>query len=211
MSILRKAALCAAMATVFASTSAVAYEKGDILLRVGAAGVYPDTSYDKDDLGGAGVDVQEAWSLGITFGYMVTDNIGIGVLGAWPFEHDIDGDGALPSKKVGSTKHLPPTVTAQWHFNTGSNFHPYVGAGINYTYFFDEETDGVLKGVDMSLEDSWGLAGEVGLDYELQDNWLVSGQIFYIDIDTTADLKGVGELDVEIDPWVYMLSVGKKF
>ncbi len=133
------------------------------------------------------------------------------MLGAWPFEHDIKGDGTLASDDVGSFKHLPPTVTLQWHFPTGTNIHPYVGAGVNYTFVFDEDTTGALAGVDMELDDSYGLAAEAGVDFELDNNWLVSGQVWYIDINTEADLEGVGKLDIEVDPWVYMLSVGKKF
>ena len=72
--------------------------------------------------------------------------------------------------------------------------------GVNYTCFFDEDTRGALKPLSIDLDDSWGLAGEVGLDYDLGNDWLISGQVWYIDIDTEADLKGVGKFDVDIDP-----------
>jgi outer membrane protein len=223
MSILRKTALAAATTAVFASTSALAYEKGDMMLRVGAAGVYPTGESDSlDAVPGGKVEADSAWSLGITFTYMLTDQLGLGVLGAWPFEHDIDPKGNLKavtgSGSVGETKQLPPTVTLQWHFPTGSSFHPYVGAGVNYTYFFDEDTKGALgdTGADLDIDDSWGLAAEVGLDYELQNEWLLSGQIWYISIEPEAKVTGGTlaldeKIDVEIDPWVFMLSAGKKF
>ena len=194
------------------ATAASAYEAGDMVLRAGLAGVLPDSSYDKDDLDGAGVDVDDGYSLGITFTWMATDNLGVGVLGAWPFEHDIEGDGTLSGAgDVAETKHLPPTVTLQWHFPTGSNFHPYIGAGVNYTYFFDEDTSGVLNGVDLELDDSWGLAAEAGVDFDLGNNLVLSGQLWYLDIETEAKLAGVGTLDVDVDPWVFMVGIGKKF
>jgi outer membrane protein len=191
-----------------------AYEAGDIVLRAGVAGVLPTGQSEKITAiaPGARVEADDAWSLGLTGTYMFTDNIGVGVLAAWPFEHDIDAKGSISSlNKVGETKHLPPTVTLQYHFETGTKFHPYVGAGINYTYFFDEDTSGALSGLDLNLSHSWGLAGEVGLDYDLGNDWLISGQVWYINIDTEARLEGVGTFDVEIDPWVVMLGVGKKF
>jgi len=191
-----------------------AYEAGDLILRAGAAGVLPTGESETISAiaPGAKVEADDAWSLGLTGTYMFTDKIGVGVLAAWPFEHDIDAKGSISSlDKVGETKHLPPTVTLQYHFETGNSFHPYIGAGVNYTYFFDEETSGALNGLDLDLDDSWGLAGEVGLDYDLGDDWLISGQVWYIDIDTDADLEGVGKFDVDIDPWVVMIGVGKKF
>ncbi|MGD8616927.1 MAG: OmpW family outer membrane protein [Gammaproteobacteria bacterium] len=220
MSILRKTALAVATAAVFTSASALAYEKGDMMLRLGAAGVYPTGESDSlDAVPGGKVEADSAWSLGITFTYMLTDQLGLGVLGAWPFEHDIEGQGTISDLgDVGETKHLPPTVTLQWHFPTGSSFHPYVGAGFNYTYFFDEDTKGDLgdTGADLDIDDSWGFAGEVGLDYELQNEWLLSGQIWYIGIEPEAKITGgtLGldeKIDVEIDPWVFLLSAGKKF
>lgn len=211
----RMAAYGAAMLCSFATPSVLAYQAGDMILRAGAAGVYPNA--DSDEIttvaSGAKVDVDSAWSLGITFSYMLTDTLGVGVLAAWPFEHDIEGDGSISGlDTLGSTKHLPPTVTLQWHFPTNSAWQPYLGAGLNYTVFFDEDTEGALSAVDLELDDSWGVAAEAGLDYQLDNDWLISGQIWYLDIDTEAKVSGgIGKFDVEIDPWVYMLSVGKKF
>lgn len=197
------------------ATAASAYEAGDMVLRAGLAGVLPDSSFEyNDELSGAGVDVDDGYSLGITFTWMATDNLGVGVLGAWPFEHDLDGAGPPGTLdgagKVGSTKHLPPTVTLQWHFPTGTNLHPYVGAGVNYTYFFDEETAGILSGADLDLEDSWGLAAEAGVDFDLGNDLVLSGQLWYLDIETDARLLGT-TLNVDVDPWVFMVGIGKKF
>jgi outer membrane protein len=204
-------------AGMFAATPAAAYDQGTFIARAGAAGVYP-TGESDSFLGGNKVEADSAWSLGLSFAYMATDNIGVGLLGAWPFEHDIEGsDGALDGKTVGSTKHLPPTLTAQYHFDLANKkLHPFLGAGINYTHFFDEDTEGPLKGTDLDLDGSWGWALEAGLDYELDNNWLIGAQVYYISIETEADVeagntKVLNNLDVEINPWVYMISVGRKF
>jgi outer membrane protein len=194
--------------------SALAYQAGDFVVRAGAAGVLPTGESDEITAiaSGAEVEAQDTWSLGLTFTYMATDNLGVGLLAAWPFEHDIDASGSISGLgTVGETKQLPPTVTLQYHFNSSSALHPYVGAGLNYTTFFSEDTEGALSGTSLELDDSWGLAGELGLDYDLGNDWLVSGQVWYIDIDTDATVSGVGSFDVGIDPWVVMLGVGKKF
>jgi len=213
------AALGALLTTgaLLGSATAVAWQAGDIILRAGAAGVLPDSDSERITplSADARVEAQDAWSLGLTMTYMATKNIGVGVLAAWPFEHDIDGAGDISAlNTVATTKHLPPSVTLQYHFDTGSKFHPYIGAGLNYTYFFDEDTKNTLATIspEIDLDDSFGLAGEVGVDYELSNNWVVSGQVWYLDIDTRAKIKGVaGSYDVDIDPWVVMVGVGKKF
>lgn len=194
---------------------ASAYQAGDFIVRAGAAGVLPTGDGTHPGAAGPNVEADDAWSLGLTATWMATNNVGVGVLAAWPFEHDIDTKGGLAGTGVvGKTKHLPPTVTLQYHFDTGSKLHPYVGAGVNYTNFFSEKAVGALAGDSLSLDDSWGLAGELGVDYELNNDWLVSGQVWYIDIDTDATITGLtlpASFNVEIDPWVVMFSVGKKF
>jgi outer membrane protein len=197
------------------ATSAHAYTAGDMILRAGAAGVLP--TGDGTIVSGGTVEADDAWSLGITFTYMATDNLGVGVLAAWPFDHDIKAKGALAGLgKIADTKQLPPTVTLQYHFDNGSKVHPFVGVGVNYTNFFDTNETSSMDGDSLDLDDSWGLAAEAGIDFELNNNWMVSGQVWYLDIDTDATISGDnlgvdGTYNVSIDPWVVMLSVGKKF
>ena len=95
----------------------------------------------------------------ITAEYFVRDNLGIEVLAALPFEHDINIEGL---GRVGSTKHLPPVVSLQYHFNGKGKVSPLVGVGVNYTKFFSETTRGALAGGDLSLRGSWGLALHAG-------------------------------------------------
>ena len=155
------------------------------------------------------VNVDDGFALGLAFTYFYTDNWAIEVLAATPFSHDINlnADGS----EVGETRHLPPTVSLQYWFPTDNAFKPYVGAGINYTLFFDEETRGALEGVDLNLDGSFGLAAQVGADFELNDKWTIGANVRWIDIDSEAELNGASIGDVEIDPWVYGLTVGYRF
>ena len=213
MTMLKKAALGAAVTAALFSAQTMATEAGDIMVRVGAAGVYP--TGDSETITAvsptAKVEADSAWSLGLSLTYMVTDNIGVGLLGAYPFTHDVKLKGAgAADGKVAEITHLPPTLTAQYYFNNSSAFTPFVGAGLNYTMFWDEKTDGALAGTNLSLDDSWGYALEAGLDYSINDNWMVSAQVYYIDIDTKAD-TAVGNIDVQVDPVAYLFTAGYKF
>lgn len=208
---------------VCGSGSALAYEAGDIIIRAGVASVQPDESSSALKLNGAalggtsaGVDGDE--QLGLTGTYMLTSNIGVGLLAATPFEHDITANGL--GVDAGDTKQLPPTLTLQYFpMESSSALQPYVGIGVNYTAFFDEGVDSELEGVlgsgDLELDDSIGLAAQVGFDYAVDEHWLLNASVWYIDIDTEADFKFASgarvKADVDIDPWVYMVGLGYKF
>ncbi len=189
------------------SAYANAHEKGDWLLRVGAGMVDPDTP--NADVGGADLDVDSGTSLVFNGTYFFTPNVAFEVLAALPFKHDVDLEGA---GQVAEVKHLPPTFSLQYHFDTGNKFRPYVGAGLNWTIFFDESTEGDLAGTDLDLDDSFGLAAQVGADIDVSDNMFLNFDFRWIDIDADAEVSPLGlEFDVEVDPYVYSLTLGWKF
>lgn len=190
------------LAMLGASSVATAHEAGDWLVRIGGSQVDPKSN------NGDVVNVDADSSISATLSYMLTEHWAIDVLAAWPFEHDINLNGG---PEVGSTKHLPPTVSVQYHFLPNADFQPYVGLGINYTTFFDEETTGPLAGSDLSLDDSWGLAAQVGIDWMLGDTWFFNLDARYIDIETDAFLDGAFLEKVEIDPMVYGAHIGFRF
>ncbi|MDZ7622711.1 MAG: OmpW family outer membrane protein [Candidatus Competibacteraceae bacterium] len=202
-----KNALAAALAGGLLLGTAQAYEAGDWLLRGGIYGVFPKS--DNLTLGpGAKLDVDDGYSFGFNVTYMATPNIGIELLAAWPFSHDISLSGA---GTVGETKQLPPTLSVQYHFMPTSNIRPYAGLGLNYTIFFDEEAKGALAGSNLSLDNSWGVAVQLGIDIDVAPNWFVNADLRYIDIESDAKLDGVGIGAVEIDPVVFGLNIGTRF
>ena len=212
------------LATALAAPLAHAYQAGDVILRAGAATVDPQEDSSALELNGATLGgqatVDSNTQLGLTGTFMLTDNLGIGLLAATPFEHQVGvkGLGGLDGK-LADIKHLPPTLSLQYFpLAASSRLQPYVGAGLNYTTFFEEDLTSQREAQGFSnleLDDSWGLALEAGVDYMLTDNLLVNATVWYLDIDTTAttDLAGAGQVkvDVDIDPWVYMVGLGYKF
>ncbi len=197
---------------------AQAHEAGDFFLRVGVAQVAPDAS-SGTVLGGK-VDVDDATGLGFSGTWFFSPHWGVEVLAALPFEHDIVGAGALQGVDIGKTKHLPPTVSLQYYPFASGKFQPYVGIGLNYTTFFDSSTsstlDAALDGnTDISLDDSIGLAFQVGADIQLSEHWYFNAAVWKIDIETTADIAVNGahaaSVDVTLDPLVLMVGVGYAF
>lgn len=193
------AALLAALVT---AAPALAQEAGTLTLGFGIGTVAP-----KDNNGAlAGMES----SIGkntrpiLTLEYFIRDNIGIELLAAAPFKHDISLAGL---GEIGSTKQLPPTLSVNWHIPTTSKFTPFVGLGVNYTKFFEEKsTLGTLK-----IKESFGLAATLGVDYAISDKAALRADIRYIDIDSDVLLNGTKIGKAEIDPLVASVSYVMKF
>ena len=185
-------------------------EQGDWLFKIG--GTIVDPKSNNLEIAGIGtLQVEEGESLAFTVTYMATNNVGVELLAAVPFKHDI---GIKGLGKIGETKHLPPTLSVQYHFMPDSVFSPYAGVGFNWTIFSSEKIDpGVADG--LTLDDSTGFAAQIGADFNINEKWLVNLDIRYIDIETDATIRvgtdRVGLGTVKIDPTVYSLMVGYRF
>jgi len=172
------------------------------------------------------VGVNSNTQLGLTFDYQLSPNWTVELVAATPFSHDIKVQGsAIDGLAIGKTKHLPPTLLAQYHFSMNDDrFDPFIGVGVNYTKFFNEKVSSDLTAalqalhvtttsddVELSLKDSVGLALQAGLNVKLSENWGVHMMVSIMDIDTTGRVKVNGttiqSVDVSIDPYVWMLGV----
>lgn len=209
------------------STAAFAHQAGDILVRGGATSVNPDSQNAAVLLSGAdstmSLSVDDNTQLGLNLVYFYDSNWAIELLAATPFTHEVtihDPNAVLgvDGAKLAEVTHLPPTLSALYYIDTNSAFKPYVGVGINYTVFFEEEFEAAPKSLgltNLKLDGSFGLAVQLGADYEINKNWSVNFSARYIDIstDATFDVAGdnIGKATVDVDPMVYSLMVGYKF
>lgn len=201
--------LLATSIAVLGSSQVMAYEAGDIMIKAGVIHVAPKD--DNATIAGVGeVQVKSDTQLGLTGTYMVTPQVGIELLAATPFKHSVELDG----ERIGTTKQLPPTISAQYYPMGGASpWQPYVSAGLNMTLFFDEA--GAVKGDSLGpLSDSFGLSLSAGLNYDIDDKFIANVAVWYLDIDT--ELEGskaaLGKsYEVEIDPIVVMAGIGYKF
>lgn len=219
--------LGAALLTTLLVAAPLAQAK--LSVNVGLINVNPsDTASALDQDKGAGLVADSNTQLGITFDYQYTDNIVFELIAATPFSHDVSGAGNLASVgaiggvHLASVKHLPPTFVAQYHFlEPNAKFRPFIGAGLNYTVFFDEEASSTLKtvlgtqDVKVDLDSSFGVALQAGFNYNIDEKWGVHGMVSKIDINTDASVYANGTKvltsDVELDPVVAMLGVKYKF
>jgi outer membrane protein len=239
--------LAAAVLGALVSVPAIAQEAGDWQVRVGVGLVAPDTG--KEDLVFEGtaldtfnIEVDDGVSAVFDVTYFLSPNWGVELLASTPFTHEINGKGALAGLgEIGETKHLPPTLSLQYHFAPGADFRPYLGAGVNYTLFFDDQTNaGLHQGVvdtangalgtdfsggdtNLSIDESFGAALQAGIDIDFGQNWFWNLNVRYIMIDADATLRTrtfdatgaettfTSSLDTEIDPFVYSAQIGFRF
>ncbi|GKW52069.1 MULTISPECIES: OmpW family protein [Pseudoalteromonas] len=216
-----KTKLSIALLTSLLALSPVA--NANLSVNVGAINVNPDNDSSKiNEAPTLGLRADDDTQLGITVDYALDDNWVIELVAATPFSHDVQGAGGLAGNKIAKIKHLPPTLLAQYHFlDSTYKFRPFVGVGVNYTVFFDEEPSAALKAtlgtddVEVKLDDSFGFAAQAGFNYMMSENWGLHGMVSLIDIDTDATVYADGAKaltsTVEIDPVVAMFGVKYKF
>jgi outer membrane protein len=210
---LAAAALAAAVATPAQA------EQGDWLLRGRAILVAPtedsggiEPTFPNDE-----VSVSNSFAPEVDISYFVTDNIAFELIAATT-KHDIGGKGSLdPIGKLADTWVLPPTLTAQYHFIPNGKVRPYVGAGLNYTLFYGEDTSSDLNAAigdtDINLDSSFGFALQAGVDFDLNEKIFLNVDVKYLDIDTEAKLTTgalINRVDVDIDPIVFGIGLGMK-
>jgi outer membrane protein len=184
-----------------------AEEPGDWVVKVGAHVVSPKSGNGRLAGGSLEADVGSDARPTFSLEYFVAPNWGLEVLAALPFEHEVKLNGA----KAADVKHLPPTVSVQYHFMPQARFSPFVGVGLNYTRFFGIHETGPLAGTRLDLSDSWGAAVHAGFDVHFSDRWLFMADVRWMNIETDAKVNGAKVGTVKIDPWVYGIAIGYRF
>ncbi|KAA9001831.1 outer membrane protein OmpW [Affinibrenneria salicis] len=211
---MKKAMLVLLAAASVLPAGVQAHQAGDVIVRMGTATVRP-TEGSENVLGLGSFKVDNNTQLGLTFSYLVTDNIGVELLAATPFRHRV---GLESTGNIAEVHHLPPSLMAQYYFgDANSKLRPYLGVGINYTLFYDEKFNNTGKQAglsNLSLKNSWGVAAQAGLDYNLDNNWLLNASLWWMDIDTdvkfnTGDQQH--QISTRLDPWVFMFGFGYRF
>ncbi|MCV6584922.1 MAG: outer membrane beta-barrel protein [Marinibacterium sp.] len=198
----RTTALLASALIAVAGVPAFAQSQGDWTVGVGVGYLSPKD--DNGTLAGGKASIDSDTRPIFTAEYFIRDNLGIELLAATPFKHDINIAGI---GDAGTVKHLPPTLSLNYHFQTDSAFTPYIGAGLNYTTFFDEQSDlGKL-----SVDDSWGIALQAGVDYAVSERGAVRLNLRWFDIDSDVTLEGNNIGKAEIDPWLVGLTYVHRF
>ncbi|MDN0075937.1 OmpW family outer membrane protein [Crenobacter sp. SG2303] len=189
--------------------SSVFAGQGDLLARFRVINVDPDTKVDHT-LSTLDVDADNQTVPELDFTYMVTDHIGAELILATS-RHKVSsklGD-------LGKVSALPPTVTLQYHFNPEGQIRPYVGAGVNYTRFYNVGLSSPLGDLTVD-QNSWGPALQLGTDVAINKDWFVNADVkkIYMKTDvkgTSGAIAGANLGTLKLNPWVFGIGIGTKF
>ena len=193
--------------SVFSQENTSFKSAGKWLVGLKVLNLDPDVDSTVSIGGGAVVDDDTVPELDIR--YFITDTIAIEAIFGTT-EHKVSAKNtALGDVNLGTIKVLPPTFTLQYHFKTESKFKPYVGAGINYTFFYDGNP-GQFESV--KYKDEIGIALNIGFDFVLSDNNFFNIDIKKYDLPTDVNINnGVATADVDLDPLAISIGYGWRF
>ncbi|MEO5355449.1 MAG: outer membrane beta-barrel protein [Magnetococcus sp. XQGC-1] len=193
---------------------------GDWLVRGRVVHVKPnDSTSAVSGIAGTegGADSDTIPELDIT--YMLTPNVGAElILGT--SSHDVVGTrGAVTGVGVANVHLLPPTLLLQYHFNGLGAVRPYVGAGLNYTFFYDVEEHSNLRAIggtpSVSFDDGFGLAVQAGADWHINPKWFLNLDVKYIKLDTSMTISNSPvsgtTSDVTLNPLLIGGGIGYRF
>lgn len=195
---MKKQGLSLVLASLMAASGAV-YADSPWQIRVRAIDVQPDLS---TNAALSTLEVSDELVPELDISYFITPNIAAElILGT--ARHELN----LGPTKLGKLSHLPPTVTVQYHFAPDAQIRPYVGAGLNYTRFYDV---GLAGGIDVS-RNSFGPALQAGVDIAVTENTFINLDVKKIYIDTDVKAGGTKLGNVELDPLVIGVGYGIRF
>lgn len=217
---MRTLLIATSMAAMLLGAAPACAEQGDWIVRLRAITVAPNekTGPVQPTFATSHTSVDNSVAPELDFTYMATKHVGAElILGTT--KHHVSGKDALaPVGRLAGTWVLPPTLTLQYHFAPDAQVRPYLGAGVNYTVFYNEKAtsalDAAIGSTKVHLADSFGYALQTGVDIAVSRRLFVNFDVKYIDLDTSARLTTgalVNRERVHLDPLVFGVGIGTRF
>lgn len=188
-----------AATTALATPLAAQAQEGPFLVRLRA--VHLDSA-NKDSTG-LDLTVNNKVIPELDLSYFFTPQIAAELILTYPQKHTLKSGGT----EIGSLKHLPPTLTVQYHFTQLGTVKPYLGAGVNYTRF---SAVNLPAGVDID-RNSFGLAMQAGLDVAVAKNVYLNFDVKKVQIRTDVSSGGTTLGTFKVDPLLVGVGVGYRF
>lgn len=181
-------------------------------IRVRALGVITNDSGEVKGISGSDLSYSDTVIPELDISYFFTDNIAAELILGTTYAH-IDAEGSIGALgEVGKTWLLPPTLTLQYHFTDLGAFKPYVGAGVNYTMFYNQSGKGAFS--DLDVKNEFGGALQVGFDYMVDEHWGVNFDVkkLFLEPEWKVNLDGAPlSGKAKLDPWLIGTGITYRF
>lgn len=177
-------------------------------VKIGASAIAPSNDTFVNCVGVIKADSELAFTPSIEY-FFANSAFSTELLLAAPVNHSVTINGVDALK----LKHLPPTLTAKYHFKNSTGFTPYIGLGGTAFIAWDEQTKGGLTGTTVKVKEEFGFAGQVGFNYQPADakNWGIFMDVRYAQLSPDVEVEKVTSFDLDIDPVIYSLGYSYKF
>jgi outer membrane protein len=215
----RRITTATAVITLLAGISALhaqedgGFQSGSILVRARAIDVAPQVSSSVSVVQGS-VHASNNVVPEVDASYFFTPNLAAEVIAAVTY-HTVKDEGSVAGTlPLGSVRLLPPTVTAQWHFLPNGGINPYLGAGINYTFFYGVKGSPLPIIYSTHYSDTIGAALQAGADIRVRDHWYVNVDVKKLFLHTDVTLGtavGPVKASVDLDPWIIGTGIAYRF
>lgn len=197
-----------AITVAMLATPAIAQSPADGAWQVRARAVHIDPADHSAPLAGTGaadrIGVESRTIPEIDIGYFFTPHLAAELVLTYPQKHEVYLDG----QSIGSFRHLPPTLLAQYHFTPGKTVSPYVGLGVNWTTFSKNR---LLDGQGSLEHDSIGLAAQAGIDFHLAPRWSLNVDVKKLRLRSDLLVGGTRASEVKVDPVLFGIGIGYRF
>ncbi|WP_126223400.1 OmpW/AlkL family protein [Burkholderia ambifaria] len=194
---------------------------------------------------GTSAEIHNTFTAGLLLDAFVTDHIAAEVVLAYPPTLNVYAQGnaaplgsAGPQLPLGALRPLasarawPATVQLKYNFmRADANFRPYVGVGVNYTWYTNIKINSTFNGaaqsfagpggsVQSSLSNSWNPVVSAGFTYKIAQHWFANGMLMYIPLKTNATINSVAadgtvtlsnKMHIKADPLIAFVGVGYRF
>ncbi|MHC4168170.1 MAG: OmpW/AlkL family protein [Planctomycetota bacterium] len=185
--------------------------KSPWMVRARLLGIEPDDDSSSITVIGGKAEVDDSITGDVDFSYFFCSNVAAELTLAVS-EHDVKATNTLVGNiDLGDVKLLPPTLTLQYHFIPDGKIRPYIGAGVNYTVFFDDDP-GDARSID--YDNAFGFALQAGVDIGINENWAINLDVKKIWLETDVSVKALAttvKTDVDIDPWLFGIGLAYRW
>lgn len=204
--LLALAAVCAMTSGAAFAQQSSANAEGPLMVRVRA--VHLNSANGGSTNPNLDLSINNKFIPELDVSYFFTPNIAAELILTYPQKQDIRSAGA----DIGSLKHLPPTLLAQYHFTNFGGFKPYVGAGINYTRFSSVKFSPAVAHLQADVgRNSWGGALQLGVDIPLSKNMYLNFDVKKVYISTDVKSAGAKIGKFKVDPVLAGVGLGWRF